>query len=277
MSGKFEGKIKEIVIDGNCIYFKIEYMDEEEKLIVKTIPYSRKFNRYTYKVYDKVEFELIKDNKAKIIDDNLFEIDTSINLFEIAIFLIVILCLFAWKLTNNMIFLNLFAIFIVMIIVAVCIRAYNLVRRGTIVKGKIVSKKTSFSPGSGSNIDNLYEKFDFGILYNDKVYYIRKNPISVAEKMDIGDEVEIAIYKNTVVWAEEFIKAKGGVKVNYKALPVFVLVISLFVYIIIFGDRFGNEQILLIAVVVIIIMIFICASIATDKKKIKKKKKKKNH
>ena len=278
MKEKYKGKIKEIIFTGYCTYFKIEYINGEEKLTVESIPYSAKFNRYTHKVYDKVEFELVKnknkDNRAKIIDENLFEKVNSTNIFGIIMFLTIIFCWFAWKLSNNVMFfiipLILFIVYMGILIIERCM----LYKKGIIVKGKIVSKKVSEYPCVRH--EYWHERFDFEVLYNDKIYCLYDFPIEFAEKINIGDEIDIAIYKkNTAVLASEFIKANTkGVKVNYKAMPLLLLMISIFVYLFVFGNRMIDEPILFIPFVVIIIMLFIYIPIADGTIKRKKKKNK---
>ena len=107
MSQRFEGKIKKILTEEYNLSFEIEYIDGKESILVKSITYSTRYSNHNYNKNDSVEFELLEDNKAKIINNNLIERETRKDtppIWVITVFLLVILLWIINLVTENIIF-----------------------------------------------------------------------------------------------------------------------------------------------------------------------------
>lgn len=267
-----EGKIKKIRIDGTDVYFNIEYIESENKQVVESIPYSRKFNKYTYKNNDVVNFRLIENNKAKIIDDDLYERGDRFEPSGIYIILIGFFFGIIWMFTKNILFLLPIPLYIVFMLVEVIIHSCNLVNKGSDVRGKIISKKTEFNINIRS--DSFYEEIYIEVLYNNKVYKISDIGYDTAKEMKIGDEVEITIYKDLARFTKE---VRKPTKVNYRALPLLAIFIGMFVYMLIYGDKMSENLLFVIPLLILVLILFLCIPIvANDKKRKRKRKNKKD-
>lgn len=273
MDKMLEGKIKKIRINGTEVYFNVEYIEGENKQVVESIPYSRKFNKNTYKNNDVVNFRLIENNKAKIIDDNLYESGNDYVPSGIYIILIGFILGIIWMFTKNILFLLPIAVYIVFMLAKAIILSYNCVNKGIDVKGKIISKKTEFNMNVRS--DNFFEEIYIEVLYNKKTYKIRDIEYNTAKEMKIGDEVEVTIYKDLAY----FTKDVRGIqtKVNYRALPLLVIFIGMIVYLFIYGDKMSENLLFAIPLLILVLILFLYIPIATnDKKKSRKRNNKRD-
>lgn len=217
-----------------------------------------------------MKIELLEDNKAKIINNNLIESETlkSHPILGITIIFLGILFWVANLVTENIIFSYIETyigpfIFIVMtgLLIWMFVNAYNTDKKGVNVKGKVISRKVRKGRKSCGDHWHEYEELVFNVAYDHKVYEIQ----GLDTNINVGDEVEITLYKNWAVLT----KSKGT---NYKALPLLELFISAIVYIIAFYEKIETNLMYIIPFLILLILMFIYIPFAADNKKRKKEK-----
>lgn len=229
---KLNGKIKNIKKEKYNFDFEIEYMDEGKEIIVNSVPYSYEYSKDNYKNGDVVEFELLENNKARIIDNNLVmrkpPVKSSFSTVILLVSLVVVLFIVD-LLADNIIFSVITSwIFIVVIIgiILLFIFIINTKKKGIKVKGKVISK---IAQGISQEKDDRIYEVDllvYEILYNNRTYKVRTSKNSI----NVGDEVEISIYKNKAFLTDDLKNDKKFSKKGCFLLLLFVVIIILLLY-----------------------------------------------
>ena len=116
------------------------------------------------------------------------------------------------------------------------------------------------------NDDEKYSRyrFLFEILYNDKIYVVKDDKNDFINNLKVNDEVEIAVWKNIAIWADDLKKKK---EVNYGGVIPALIFVVILLYAIFFAEQMATNYLYILPIIILIILMFIAIYSLNGKKK----------